>query len=153
MSSVGAVASTSSKLNGFSSLGSEEFLGIILTELSNQDPLQPSETKDLLEQLSTIRSIQSDEDLMGQLGALVDGNEWVSAGGLIGRHVSGLNDANLRVEGRVEAVSRTSQGPVLTLEGGRILRLSQTDQVLETPPEPDPDPESTTSNAPLTNAA
>ena len=58
MSSVGAVASTSSRLNGFSSLGSEEFLGIILKELSNQDPLQPSETKDLLEQLSLDRTTE-----------------------------------------------------------------------------------------------
>ena len=131
MSSVGAIASNSSASTGFSSLGSDEFMGIILKELSNQDPLQPSETKDLLEQLSTIRSIQSNADLIGKLDSLVGDNQWASAGTLIGRQVSGLSDSGQRVTARVSGVSRSSEGPILTLDGGQRLRLSRVDQMLE----------------------
>lgn len=131
MSSVGAIASTSSQVNGFSSLGSEEFMGIILKELSNQDPMQPSETKDLLEQLSTIRSIQSNADLIGKLDTLVGDSQWASAGNLIGRSVSGLNDAGARVTSVVTGVSRGSDGPILSLEGGHRLRLSRVDQMVQ----------------------
>lgn len=133
MSAVGAVASSSSKLQGFSSLSSDQFMGIILKELTNQDPLQPSETKDLLEQLSTIRSIQSNADLVDKLGTLVGDNEWASAGSLIGRQVSGLSDSGQRVTARVTGVARSGDGPLLTLDGGQRLRLSRVDQMLETP--------------------
>lgn len=133
MSAVGAVASSSSKLSGFSSLSSDQFMGIILKELTNQDPLQPSETKDLLEQLSTIRSIQSNADLVDQLGTLVGDNQWASAGTLIGRQVSGLADSGQRLTARVTGVSRSSDGPLLTLDGGQRLRLSRIDQMLEAP--------------------
>lgn len=134
MSTVGAVASTSSKLTGFSSLSSDQFMGIILKELTNQDPLQPSETKDLLEQLSTIRSIQSNADLTEKLDALVGDSQWASAGSLIGRRVSGLTDAGERVTSRVTGVSRSGDGPVLTLDGGQRLRMSRIDQMLEAAP-------------------
>ncbi len=137
MSAVGAVASTSSKLTGFSSLSSEQFMGIILKELSNQDPLQPSETKDLLEQLSTIRSIQSNADLVDQLGTLVGDNQWASAGSLIGRRVSGLSESGQRVTASVTGVSRSSAGPILSLEGGGRLALSRVDQMMQGAPEPE----------------
>lgn len=141
MSAVGAVASSSSKLNGFSSLSSEQFMGIILKELSNQDPMQPSETKDLLEQLSTIRSIQSNADLVDQLGTLVGDNQWASAGSLIGRRVSGLSESGQRVTATVSGVSRSSAGPILSLAGGGRLALSRVDQMLEAAPPPDAAPD------------
>lgn len=131
MSAVGAIASNSQNASGFSSLGSEEFLGIILKELSNQDPLQPSETKDLLEQLSMIRSIQSNADLIGKLDSLVGDNQWAAAGTLIGRQVSGLSDSGARLTARVAGVSRSTDGPILTLEGGGRLRMSRVDQMLD----------------------
>ena len=46
--------------NGFSALTSEQFIKVIFTELSKQDPLQPSDSSKLLEQLSSIRSIQAE---------------------------------------------------------------------------------------------
>lgn len=133
MSAVGAIASTSPKASGLSSLSSEQFLGIILKELSAQDPLQPSETKDLLEQLSTVRSIQSNSELVENLQTLVGDNQWASAGSLIGRSVSGLSDAGERLTDRVAGVSRSSDGPILTLAGGQRVRLARVDQILEPP--------------------
>ena len=46
--------------DAFSSLNSEQFVKIIFTELSKQDPLQPNDSKALLEQLSSLRNIQSE---------------------------------------------------------------------------------------------
>ena len=46
--------------NAFSELTSEEFVKIMFTELSNQDPLKPSDSSALLQQMSNLRSIQSD---------------------------------------------------------------------------------------------
>ena len=46
--------------SGFSAMDSEEFVKIIFTELQNQDPFQPNDSSALLEQLNSIRSIESD---------------------------------------------------------------------------------------------
>lgn len=134
MSSIGAITSGGTQQKGFSSLSAEDFMGIILKELSNQDPLQPSETKDLLEQLATIRSIQSNADLVERLGTLVGDNQWASASGLLGRQVSGLTDRGERVTDRVVGIIRTREGPVLSLDGGQQVRLGRVDQMVEPPP-------------------
>jgi flagellar basal-body rod modification protein FlgD len=119
------------KSNAFSALNSEEFIKIIFTELSNQDPLQPNESKDLLQQLSSLRSIQSDMDMSGRLNALVTQNELSAASGLIGRQISGITDQYERVEGIVASVSRTADGAVLTLRSGARVPMGMHDQVQE----------------------
>lgn len=119
------------KANAFSELNSEEFIKIMFTELSNQDPMQPNDSKDLLEQLSSLRSIQSDMDLSNRLNALVTQNELSAASGLIGRQISGLDESFGRVEGIVASVSRTEAGAVLTLRSGSRVPMSMMDEVQE----------------------
>lgn len=132
MQGIGAVASGfGASGGGFSALSSEDFSKIIFTELSKQDPLQPNDTNALLEQISMIRSIQSDMDLSDRLVSLVDQNEFSAAATMMGRRVEGLNEINLRVSGLVRSVARTNQGPALTLDDGSRVLLSRVDQVLE----------------------
>jgi flagellar basal-body rod modification protein FlgD len=131
VSGVGSAAelSRASTKSGFSALSSEDFTQIILTELSKQDPLQPNDTNALLQQLSTIRSIQSDTDLSDQLSALVAQSDFASAAGLIGRSISGVSEESRRVQGVVQSVSRTDAGPVLTLATGQRVPFGNVDQV------------------------
>lgn len=116
--------------NAFGSLDSSQFVKIIFSELSNQDPLAPSDSKALLEQISTIRTIQSSIDLTDKLQTLVGQEEWTSAAGLIGKRVSGLSDELARVEGTVKSVSRTADGAVLNLESGKRVPVQYVDEVL-----------------------
>ena len=62
----GAPAATGSRFN---ELSSEEFIKIIFTELQNQDPFKPNDSGALLEQLNSIRSIESDIEMSNRLGA------------------------------------------------------------------------------------
>ena len=113
VTSLGSNSSTSGATpNRLSELSSEQFLKIIFTELQQQDPLQPNDSSKLLEQLSSIRSIQSDIELSDQLKSIVTQNQLASAGTMIGNYVSGLSIDNQRVIGQVVSVSRTSEGPV-----------------------------------------
>jgi flagellar basal-body rod modification protein FlgD len=136
MAGVGAIdtlnsgtGTTQSGRSAFGELKAEEFVKIIFTELANQDPLEPSDSKALLEQLSTIRSIQSDIDLGQRLGSLVAQNEMAAASGLIGRSVRGRGESGSRVTGVVESVSKTTDGPVLNLDGGVRVRMDRVDEV------------------------
>ena len=123
--------------SGFSSMSSEDFTKVILTELTKQDPLQPNDTNALLEQIATLRSIQSDTELSTTLGSLIGQNEFASAATLIGKTVSGLTDDSARVTEVVRAVSRTESGAVLTLESGARMRMNNLDTIVETAEEKD----------------
>jgi flagellar basal-body rod modification protein FlgD len=131
----GADTQSASKApNAFSDLTSEEFVKIMFTELSNQDPLKPNDSAALLEQMANLRSIQSDLELGGRLEALTTRGELAAAGGLIGKRVSGLTESGERVAGTVRSVSRTSEGPVLNLASGARVSFSQVDEMADAEP-------------------
>ena len=135
MSAISSLASSAagvSTQDAFSALSSEQFVKIIFTELSKQDPLQPNDSKALLEQLSSLRNIQSGIDLSNKLTSLVAQNELSAASGLIGRTVSGISDDYERVQGVVQKVIRASDGAVLALANGQRIHMSNLDQVLAT---------------------
>ncbi|MCC6969241.1 MAG: hypothetical protein IT434_03385 [Phycisphaerales bacterium] len=118
-----------SSVSSFSGMSSDDFMKIVLSELSKQDPLKPNDTSALIEQISQIRSIQSDIDLSSTLKSLVKDDQFSTAAGLIGTNISGLTDANLRVTGIVTAVSRTDAGAVLTLLSGERVPMSKVDEI------------------------
>ncbi len=132
MSALSGIQGGSGLVSGgsaYSALSSGDFLKIIFTELSKQDPLQPNDSKALLEQLSSIRSIQADLDLSDRLQTLVAQNELTSASGLIGRRIGGLSEDRQRVSGVVQSLSRTSDGVILALPGGVRVPMSGVDEI------------------------
>ena len=107
---------------------------IIFSELGHQDPLQPNDSKALLEQLSSLRNIQSSMDLSTSMGSLVAQNQLAAASNLIGKNVSGVSDGNQRLSGIVKSVSRTSDGATLNLASGARIKMSNVDEVLGATP-------------------
>ncbi|MEI7657793.1 MAG: flagellar hook capping FlgD N-terminal domain-containing protein [Phycisphaerae bacterium] len=118
------------RTRGMGDLTSSDFSKIIFTELGNQDPMSPNDTNALLQQISTLRSIQADADLSDQLQSLVNQNQFTSGASLLGRRVSGISEANQRVQGTVRSVSNTPYGAVVSLDNGARVFLSQVDELL-----------------------
>ncbi|MBX3403547.1 MAG: hypothetical protein KF699_09075 [Phycisphaeraceae bacterium] len=135
MSAIGTVSSLGAgaprSANAFSDLTSEEFVRIMFTELANQDPLKPNDSAALLEQMSSLRSIQSNIELSDKLSAMVAHNQLAAAGGLIGKYISGISLGNARVEGAVVSVSRTDNGPILNLNNGYRVRFENVDEMID----------------------
>ena len=135
MSAIGSISGGStaaaSSSDAFSAMSSEDFIRVMFTELTNQDPLAPSESKDLLEQISTIRSIESDIDLSNRLQEMSRQNEIASASTLVGKFVTGRNEAGVEVAGYVDSVSITADGPVMNLGTGYRVSLSDLIEVVD----------------------
>jgi len=132
MSAIGDFSTTnpvSSTDDAFNSLSSADFLKIIFTELQNQDPLEPQDTGAMLDQISALRAIESDTQMVASLESLVSQNEFASASQLIGSLVSGITLNNQRVADLVISVSQSSQGPVLNLFDGSRMLFSQVDEI------------------------
>jgi flagellar basal-body rod modification protein FlgD len=74
---------------GFGGLGVDDFTKLIIEELKNQDPLEPASSDALLNQLSTMRGLQSSMDLNRILENLANNQTLSSASNLINKFVTG----------------------------------------------------------------
>jgi flagellar basal-body rod modification protein FlgD len=121
----------------FSEMSSEDFIKIIFTELTNQDPLKPSDSSALLQQMSSIRSIESDVKLTDQLNALVTQNQLSAAGNMIGKFIGGVTADNNRVAGYVVAVSRENDSVNLELDNGWTVPIKNVEKLIDPSQLPD----------------
>ena len=131
--SAGAITGSSVTASGASNrladLSSDDFIRVMLSELENQDPFEPTDSSALLEQLSSLRNIESQLSLQDQLESLVLQNQITSAGGLIGKLVIGLDGAHAEVEGLVTAVRVEQDRVFLELDTGQTLRADRVTQI------------------------
>lgn len=109
---------------GLGDLSSDEFLDIILTELTNQDPLAPNDTQALLDQVSSLRNIESQISLEESLQELVLQNSLSQAGSLIGKTVEGTAEGGEQLTGTVSSVRVNDGETTLQLDTGRQLKMS-----------------------------
>ncbi len=128
--SIGSASNPNSSTDAFSSLTSGEFLQIIFTELQNQDPLAPNDTQSMLDQLSTLRSIESDTQMVSSLERMVTQSELAAASQLIGSLVSGITLDNRRVSDLVISVSMTPDGPILNMFDGSRMFFRNVDEIV-----------------------
>lgn len=92
------------------------FLQLLITELQNQDPLNPMDNKDMLAQISQIREVGATDKLTQTLNSVLLGQNIASSTNLIGAEVEGLSDDLQRVKGIVERISIAEGEPKLHLE-------------------------------------
>jgi flagellar hook assembly protein FlgD len=118
-------------VNRFEELSSEDFMRIMFAELSRQDPLNPQDSKALLEQINSVRSIESSMRLMDRLGDLVGQNQFVAAGMLVGKEVLGLNEFFEQVQGRVKSAEVEGDRIVLTLDSGERVPFENVQSIME----------------------
>ena len=117
----------------FNDMSSEEFMKIIFTELQQQDPFKPNDSSALLEQLNSIRSIESDLQMGEQLESIVFQNQLASAGNLIGKRVGGLSTENTRVAGTVKSVSRVGDEIGLLLNNNWVIPMENVEYIDQQP--------------------
>lgn len=100
-----ATTPSSSKGSSFNDLDIDQFMKLLITELQNQDPLDPTENSEIVQQIGQIRDIGATDQLTSTLSNLRESQELVTASSLIGQKVEGLaNDAS-PVNGLVDRVT------------------------------------------------
>ena len=100
-----STAANSLKGNGLNDIDLTQFLNLMLTELQNQDPLNPTDNAALLQQVGELRGISSNDQLVTTLKGFSNTSELTTASGLIGKNVKGIDSAAKEVNGEVTSVS------------------------------------------------
>ncbi len=107
-------------------LSRDAFLQLLVTQLQNQDPLDPVDNSEMLAQLAQFSSLEQMNNLnesFEQLSGNMDQLNFISASGLVGRDVTGVNAEGLLVSGEVEGVHLDGSVVTLTVDG-QILSMA-----------------------------
>lgn len=108
------------KTTGSDALGKDAFLKILMTQLQNQDPLNPMQDKDFIAQMATFTSLEQLTNMGKSIDSLVSAQEQsqlVSYNQFIGKEVSW------------HKIDESTDTPVVTEGSGKITSLKFTDGV------------------------
>lgn len=89
---------------GFAGLTSETFLKLLVAQLQNQDPTQPTSNEEIVSQLSQMQSLQANLDLQDSLKNITLSQQVASSSGFIGKSITGVDGQKKPVTGVVEKV-------------------------------------------------
>ena len=100
-----ADSSNSPQASAVQDLDLDQFLRLMIAELQNQDPLDPLDNSEMLQQITQIREIGASDKLSETLAAVLTGQNLTTASALIGKDVAALTDDLENIQGKVERVS------------------------------------------------
>lgn len=115
--------------DAFSQVDLQSFLNLMIAELQNQDPLNPMDNAQMIEQMGQLRSMASTDKLTKTLDSVQQGQSFASASTLIGRKISALDDDAKEVTGKVEKASIVD-GEVRVHVGESTISLSNVREIL-----------------------
>lgn len=75
--------------SGYQSLTTEDFVKLLVTQLQNQNPMDPMKDSDLTQQVSAIQSLNSTTQLISTLDTFGQNQSLGAASSLIGREITG----------------------------------------------------------------
>jgi flagellar basal-body rod modification protein FlgD len=105
-------------------LNPSDFINMLVTQLENQDPLNPTSSQDLLSQVSDIGQLESTDQLQSTMTTLSQQSSIGAAASLIGKTVNGQDSSGNALSGSVTSVQVAGGTVSLQLSGGSTLALS-----------------------------
>ncbi len=115
--------------DAWSNIDLDDFVKLLVTELQNQDPLEPMKNEAILQQISQIREIESTRRLTETLDSVLLGQSVVTASNLLEKNIVGLSDLSETVTGRVDRVS-IADGLVKLHIGEHTINLKNVAEIL-----------------------
>ena len=90
-------------LDGNNGLGQDAFFKLLITQLQNQDPLNPMEDRQFISQMAEFSSLEKTEKLYSLLENKLSSNQVIDNSNLIGKEIT-ANVEGIEMNGIVDAV-------------------------------------------------
>src|SRR3954469_9303701 len=116
--------STSTTAGGINDIDMNTFLKLMITELQQQDPLNPMDNKDMLNQIAQIRAVGASDQLTKTLSSVLLGQNITSATNLMGADISAITDSGESITGIVNRVAIDKGVPKIHVENAPGLAAS-----------------------------
>jgi flagellar basal-body rod modification protein FlgD len=121
-------------VNSAQMLSQNDFLKLLVTQMTSQDPTKPMDSQDMLAQMTQFSTLQANTSLQTELGQMQTSQNLTQANSLLGRQVTVQVDANTTAQGVVSGID-TNSGTPLVIVNGTAYDLSQV-LAISTPPTP-----------------
>jgi flagellar basal-body rod modification protein FlgD len=131
-SAIQGISSTPVQRTPTKTLGSGDFMNLMITQLTQQDPLDPTNSNELLNQMAQISTLQSNADMQTSLAGLTLQQSIGAGGNLIGKTIKGIDPNGNSVDGVVTSIRVANKKVHLELDTGRTLPLENVTQIAQT---------------------
>ncbi len=108
---------------GQSKVSQDEFLQLLVKQLTNQDPLNPMENVEFIDQMAQLQSLEEQIETNRLLGELSNGSQVANASAMIGTQVTGSTEEGVEGSGIVQGVNVTDGKAYLWLGTGHRIPL------------------------------
>jgi flagellar basal-body rod modification protein FlgD len=111
---IDAIGSSSAAGLKANNLGMEDFIKILLTQLTYQDPLKPMDNQEFMAQMAQFTSLEQTQQLNEKISTLISNQAALQSVGLIGKTVD-ITTSNGTLTGTVSALSLAGDAPSITV--------------------------------------
>jgi flagellar basal-body rod modification protein FlgD len=108
-------------------LGQNDFLKLLVTKMTSQDPMNPQGDAEFIAQMAQFSSLEQSKQMTSDIAAL-------TANGLIGRTVTINDGSDEQLEGMVQSIALKNGSPHVVV-GGKQYALSQVSSITPYVPE------------------
>ena len=111
-------------------LSEQDFLNLLVTQMTSQDPMNPMTNQDMLSQMVQFSTLQGNTTMQSTLAGLESGQTFSEANSLIGQQVNLQTDANGNTtQGVVSGIDLSSGTPQIVVNGqsynlGQVLAIT-----------------------------
>jgi flagellar basal-body rod modification protein FlgD len=119
---IGAISPSVATPTSATTLGLQDFVKVLTTQLTYQDPLKPLDNQEFMAQMAQFTALEQSQQLNDRMQQLIENQAALQSIGLIGRSIE-FDTATGRATGTVSALSLQGGAPILTvsLPGGTVL--------------------------------
>lgn len=120
---IGAIGFPTAAAGNQGSLGLQDFMKVLLTQLTYQDPLKPMDNQAFMAQMAQFTSLEQTQRLNDRVQQLIENQAALQSVSLIGRTVEVTTESGTAT-GNVSSLSLQGAAPLLTvaLTGGSVLQ-------------------------------
>ncbi|GAA1796361.1 flagellar hook capping FlgD N-terminal domain-containing protein [Nocardioides hankookensis] len=109
----------------------EMFLNLMVAQLRYQDPMNPTDSGQMMAQNAQFTALEKMQDVADQTAALLSAQVSFGAAGMVGKNVSYVNQDGSTASGLVGSVTYDASGPMLVVDGtsvslGQVQSISAT---------------------------
>ena len=105
-------------------LGQDEFLQLLVTQMRNQDPLKPVSDTEFIAQMAQFSNLEQTKAMSGDISQLRQSGAFTQAAALMGKQVSLLSGENTFTKGIVTDLA-VKDGEVRLIINGKPYELGQ----------------------------
>jgi flagellar basal-body rod modification protein FlgD len=98
-------------------LSQQDFLNLLVAQMTSQDPLNPTNSQDLLSQMTQFSTLNANNTLQADLKQMSTSQQFSTANSLLGKQVMLQLDSSTTAQGIVTGVDTSSSSPQIVVNG------------------------------------